>query len=365
MSGRVTNEPLEAAIEEYVAIFTGDWSPKTLRKYEDAFRDFLAWLDAEQRPATTASLEFGTLLAYVAHQKAKPVVRGVWRGDREAVEAARLNNGERRSLNSINSTMRTLRAFVLWLHEDGRLPINPFARKHRRGGQNPLLPREATPTKAASLSDIEALERGCMGNRPLDLRDQAIVSVLKTTSARNSSVRLLRLSDIDLEREVITFRRAKSDQTYEVALMPETKAALIRYFRRGRPKLLPRYPARGYEHVQVSSDPECVFIARNNGRASGDPGPLSPNALSRMLTRRYHAGGGTLQHFGSHRIRHGTATILSNNGMPIEELSRHMGHSSTVVTKRYAVQTPQSIGRYTEAALRAGGLTRAPRRRAA
>ena len=79
------------------------------------------------------------------------------------------------------------------------------------------------------------------------------------------------------------------------------------------------------------------------------------NALSLMLTRRYHAGGGTLAYFGSHRIRHGTATLLANNGMPLEELSRYMGHASTQVTRRYAVQTPDALGeRAAEALARAG-----------
>ncbi len=79
------------------------------------------------------------------------------------------------------------------------------------------------------------------------------------------------------------------------------------------------------------------------------------NALSLMLTRRYHAGGGSLPYFGSHRIRHGTATLLANNGMPLEELLRYMGHASTQVTRRYAVQTPDALGtRAAEALARAG-----------
>jgi hypothetical protein len=58
------------------------------------------------------------------------------------------------------------------------------------------------------------------------------------------------------------------------------------------------------------------------------------NALSLMLTRRYHVGGGSLRCFGSHRIRHATATLLVNNGMPLEEVSRYLGHSSTMPTRR-------------------------------
>ncbi len=41
----------------------------------------------------------------------------------------------------------------------------------------------------------------------MDLRDQAIVSVLRTTAARNGGVRLLRVEDLDLARGVLVFRR--------------------------------------------------------------------------------------------------------------------------------------------------------------
>ena len=36
---------------------------------------------------------------------------------------------------------------------------------------------------------------------------------------------------------------------------------------------------------------------------------------------------------------------LVNNGMPLEEVSRYLGHSSTDVTRRYARQTPAARGR--------------------
>jgi integrase len=80
------------------------------------------------------------------------------------------------------------------------------------------------------------------------------------------------------------------------------------------------------------------------------------NALSLMLTRRYHAGGGTLRTFGSHRIRHATATLLVNNGMPLEEVSRYLGHSSTDVTRGYARQTPHVLGGLAGVALARAGL---------
>lgn len=41
-------------------------------------------------------------------------------------------------------------------------------------------------------------------------------------------------------------------------------------------------------------------------------GPFPGQSSKAALTRRYHAGCGTLRTFGSHRIRHATATLLVN-----------------------------------------------------
>ena len=75
-----------------------------------------------------------------------------------------------------------------------------------------------------------------------------------------------------------------------------------------------------------------------------------------MLTRRYRAGGGSLRCFGSHRVRDAAATLLVNNGMPLEEVSRYLGHSSTVPTRRYTRQTPDALGERAAAALARVGL---------
>ena len=44
------------------------------------------------------------------------------------------------------------------------------------------------------------------------------------------------------------------------------------------------------------------------------------------------------------------------NGMPLEEVSRYLGHSSTDVTRRYARQTPDALGRRAAEALERSGL---------
>ena len=339
--------PLRPLIAEFSATFGVAWGPVTQRKHRDDYARFLAWLEASGIEATTDALEFLTLAAYVEDLRRRPKVSGVWRGAPDAL-ARSLASGasETLSANSVNAYVRPIRSLVIWLVDEGLLATNPFRRFHRRANLDPLLPHEETPTKGASLADLRALERGCEGERPLDLRDRAIVAILVTTAARNSAVRLLRLEDVDRERSLLRFRRGKGGKTLLVALHPDARTALETY-------LANRWPAL-VGNAATSADPGYVFLSDRDRRR-----PLGMNALSLMLTRRYHAGGGSLPYFGSHRIRHGTATLLANNGMPLEELSRYMGHASTQVTRRYAVQTPDALGARAADALERAGLASA------
>ena len=346
------DQPLAPLIAEYTATFGSTWRPVTRRKHRDDFARFLSWLESHDRALTTASLDFSTLVAYVEDLRIRPKVGRVWRGSPDArARSLRAGPTETLSANSVNAYVRPLRSLAIWLVDEGLLAVNPFRRSRRRAALNPLLPSEETPTKGATVADIRALEAGCAGDRPIDLRDQAIVAILVTTAARNSSVRLLRLEDVDLDRAVIRFRRAKGGKTLDIALHDEVRSALLRYLHAGRPALIAG-SARTLRRHGPSEDPGWLFVAHGD-RARR---PLSANALSLMLTRRYHAGGGTVRSFGSHRIRHATATLLVNNGMPLEEVSRYLGHSSTMTTRRYAQQSVESLGHRAAAALTQAGL---------
>jgi len=344
-SDRLPALPLRPLIAEYTATFGSTWAPVTRRKHADDFARLVNWLEMRGLTVTTASLDFMTLVDYVTDLRSRPKVSGVWRGAPDSLGRS-LAAGPIHTLsaNSVNAYVRPIRSLAIWLVDEGLLGVNPFRRSRRRAALNPLLPSEETPTKSATLNDLRALERGCAGVDPLDLRDAAIVSILVTTAARNSSVRLLRVGDLDFERSVIRFRRAKGAKTLELALQPGTAAAILAYLERGRASFLASSPT-------PHEDPGWLFLSH----AGGEPRPLTMNSVSLMLTRRYHAGGGSLRCFGSHRIRHATATLLVNNGMPLEEVSRYLGHSSTGPTRRYAQQTAEALGvRAAEALARAG-----------
>jgi len=80
--------------------------------------------------------------------------------------------------------------------------------------------------------------------------------------------------------------------------------------------------------ITADRSPEVREQARDKGLIVLNK-PIRPAALRSALAQ----------------IRHATATFLVNNGMPLEEVSKYLGHSSTDVTRRYARQTPDALGR--------------------
>ncbi|MFI5040402.1 MAG: tyrosine-type recombinase/integrase, partial [Acidimicrobiales bacterium] len=267
--------PLRPLIAEYTATFGSTWRPVTRRKHADDFARFIAWLESTGLAVTTDGLDFLTLVAYVSDLRSRPKVSGVWRGGPDALgHSLRHGPAQTLSANSVNAYMRPLRSLAIWLVDEGLLAGDPFRRSRRRAALNPLLPSEETPTKSATLDDLRALERGCAGEGPLDLRDRAIVAILVTTAARNSSVRLLRTDDVDVERAIIRFRRGKGGKTLDVALHPDARAALDGYLATGRPVLV----------GDTSTDPDQGYLFPSDRDRRR---PLGMNALSLMLTRRY------------------------------------------------------------------------------
>ena len=82
--GRRVPEPLPAValrplIAEYTMTFGAAWGPVTRRKHADDFARFTGWLAAHERPLTTASLDFPTLVEYVTdlrvseHQRCREI----------------------------------------------------------------------------------------------------------------------------------------------------------------------------------------------------------------------------------------------------------------------------------------------------
>jgi hypothetical protein len=112
--------PLRPLIAEYTATFGSTWAPVTRRKHADDFARLIDWLEANDLPVTTGSLDFMTLVDYVTDLRSRPKVSGVWRGASDALgRSLAVGPVQTLSANSVNAYVRPIRSLAIWLVDEG------------------------------------------------------------------------------------------------------------------------------------------------------------------------------------------------------------------------------------------------------
>jgi site-specific recombinase XerD len=163
-------------------------------------------------------------------------------------------------------------------------------------------------------TDVQRLIRASRGSDPSNIRDHAMLLLLAVYGFRSGEVRLLRLDDLDWERETIHVRRSKQRKSQRYPLVREVGDAILHYLRKVRPQ---------------SRRPE-VFLTLKHPHQ-----PLSGGGFGTMVRKRMQRLGLKLHSYGPHTLRHACATHLLNDGFSLKEVGDHLGHVSPVATQIY------------------------------
>jgi integrase/recombinase XerD len=159
---------------------------------------------------------------------------------------------------------------------------------------------------------VQEIVDATAGGRPIAIRDHAILLLFAVYGVRSGEVARLQLTDIDWQREKITFTRSKMAGTHSFPLSPSVGAAIIRYLKEVRPKSL---------HPQV-------FLTRR-----APVGPISNGAMWAVVSRHLRKHAPSLKHHGPHSLRHACATHLINQGLSLKEIGDHLGHRDVEATR--------------------------------
>jgi len=221
---------------------------------------------------------------------------------------------------------------VSWAAAEGLLRVNPLAgmrgpprpqprRHHRLDEVRRLL--AAAGDAAASAKDAFTRRPGSAAcARRLFAAEQSLllVRLAADSGARRGELAALRLSDLD--GRVLTIERSlsagvlgptKSGRTRRVTLGSGTADMIRRHF--------PAWAAR----VELEQD----WLFSPSPRRSV---PMTAGALSRRLARLGQAAG--VEHAVLHRLRHGVATYLVDQGRLLKAQAR-LGHSDPATTLRH------------------------------
>jgi integrase/recombinase XerD len=163
--------------------------------------------------------------------------------------------------------------------------------------------------------DVKRLLAAAEGDRPVDIRDRAMLMLLAVYGLRAGEVTALCLKDFDWEREVLNVPHSKSQRPRTYPLCRPVGDAVVRYLREVRPR----------------SNRQEVFLT-----LVVPVRPLVGNGLTMVVKRRLHALGVKLPHYGAHALRHACATHLLEQGLSLKEIGDHLGHVSPQTTRIYA-----------------------------
>jgi site-specific recombinase XerD len=212
---------------------------------------------------------------------------------------------------SLRHSAESLRSFLRYAERRGWSPPGlAVAIKTPR-----LYTDEALPS-GPSWEDVQRLLADAEGDRPTDIRDYAILSLLAVYGLRSAELRVLRLEDLDWANAMIHITRPKQRKAQLYPLAPTVGEPILRYLKEAR-------PPSSYREVFLTTQAPIQ--------------PLSRSGLWHIVGRRLRPlSSSSLTHHGPHSLRHACATHLLAQGLSLKEIGDHLGHRSPNTIRTYA-----------------------------
>ena len=212
--------------------------------------------------------------------------------------------------HTIQNHAYTLRSFFRYAANCGWCrPIIAEAIKTPRVYKHASLP--SSPT----WEEVKRLLKTTQSNRPIDIRDRAILLLFAVYGLRAGEVSRLRLEDFNWEQETLHIIRSKGGQPQQFPINRMVGQSIIHYLKEVRPHT----PYR--EVFLTVRFPIC---------------PLTTGAFTQLVIRRWKPLNVHILHHGPHSLRHACATRLINQGVSLKTIADQLGHRDLETTRIYA-----------------------------
>jgi len=285
--------------------------PKPVTVYDQMLAEFRAFMEEDRglSPATVKGCCSSVRPFLIQLLDGRRSLQRITVSDVDSLLAQKVNK-EHYARVSIRDYASSLRSFFRYAEKRSWCPAGIAASiRAPRVFQQETLPSGPTWDVVQEIVDATA------GDRPIAIRDHAILMLLAVYGVRSGEVARLQLTDIDWQWEKITFIRSKMAGTHSFPLSPSVGAAIIRYLKEVRPKSVHRQ----------------VFLTRR-----APVGPISNGAMWAVVSRQLRKRAPSLKHHGPHSLRHACATRLINQGLSLKEIGDHLGHRDVEATRIYA-----------------------------
>ena len=233
--------------------------------------------------------------------------------DLDAVMAAVRNEGRAKKTRVQLAVL--LKQFFNWLHEQGKVIVNPsLTLALPDDGDDDL------PDPPLSEEDVRALFDALPRRTVYDLRNVCIMELLYGCGMRIGEAVRLDVGDVDLGRRVVVLMASKHGQDRVVPLMSTGQAAIQDYLAVRRTLL--KGPDQG-----------ALILSQFGRRAT-------PSTIYRFFIDLNQRRGADAQHLNPHLLRHSIAVHLLRAGADVRYIQQFLGHGSLDTTRIYLRMVP-------------------------
>lgn len=223
------------------------------------------------------------------------------------------------SKTTIGNEIRNLGSFFQWLYAEEIIRKNPMARIDR-------VKQEKTKKEALTEMEIERLRMAACGER-----EKAIIELLLSTGCRVTELVNIMISDIDGNRALVHGKGCKDRYVYlnaraELAVEVYLEARTDR-----NPYLFPRGKSiEKMERRGIKQKDYCDWWKNADNVVDGHSDASSIESITRKIAKK--AG---VERANPHKFRRTCATMALRRGMPIEQVSKMLGHVEISTTQIY------------------------------
>lgn len=216
---------------------------------------------------------------------------------------------------TVNNELRYLRSFFGWLTAEELLTRNPTAKLD-------AIKAPKKKKEAFTELEVERLRSGCR-----NAKETAIIEILLSTGCRVTELTLMEVREIN-NNAIIVHGKGNKDRT--VYFNAKAQIAIEQYMQERKdtnPYLFPRMiPIPKMKRNQLCN----AYRYPENIEKEGCMGKGSVEQLIRRLGKR-----SGVKNAHPHRFRRTCATFALRRGMPIEQVSKMLGHEQISTTQIY------------------------------